>query len=33
MEEKIEKVLLSSVINRAKEYSQAIDEEFSDNEK
>ena len=33
MEEKIEKVLLNSVISRAKEYSQAIDEEFSNNEK
>ena len=28
VEEKIEKMLLSSVLNRVKEYSQAIDEEF-----
>ena len=33
MEEKIEKILLNSVISRAREYSQAIDEEFSQHEK
>ena len=32
IEEKFEKILLSSVINRVKEYSQAIDKEFSNNE-
>ncbi|MBW2966210.1 hypothetical protein KY342_03855 [Candidatus Woesearchaeota archaeon] len=32
IEEKIEKVLLSSVISRAKEYSLAIDQEFSNHE-
>ena len=30
VEEKIEKMLLSSVLNRVKEYSQAIDEEFKE---
>ena len=29
VEEKIEKMLLNSVLNRVKEYSQAIDQEFS----
>jgi hypothetical protein len=33
VEEKIEKMLLNSVLNRVKEYSQAIDEEFSQHEK
>jgi hypothetical protein len=32
IEEKVEKILLSSVINRVKEYSQAIDKEFSGSE-
>lgn len=33
IEEKIEKMLLNSVLNRVKEYSQAIDQEFSQHEK
>jgi hypothetical protein len=33
VEEKIEKMLLNSVLNRVKEYSQAIDQEFSQHEK
>jgi hypothetical protein len=32
VEEKIEKMLLSSVLSRVKEYSQAIDQEFSQHE-